>query len=71
LYHLAEDRFEQNDLATEFPEKVEALSKRWFEMAESTDFLPEKKRVPVRDVPASNTHHEWHKPELTSHWQSY
>jgi len=71
LYNLAEDRCEQKDLASEFPERVDELSKRWHEMAEYTDFLPEKKRTPVSDMPASNTHHEWHKPQLTEHWQYY
>jgi arylsulfatase len=71
LYNLAEDRCEQNDLAFEYPELVEKLAKRWHEMAETTDFLPENKREAVRDIPASNTRPEWHKPQLTEHWKSY
>jgi arylsulfatase len=71
LYNLAEDRCEQKNLASEFPEKVEKLSKRWYEMAESRDFLPETKRRPVRDVPASNSHQEWHKPQFTEAWEPY
>lgn len=71
LYNLAEDRFEQNDRADENPELVAELSGRWYEMAEETDLLPEKKRAPVSDQPASNTHREWHKPELTKSWQPF
>ncbi len=68
LYNLAEDRFEQNDLAGEHPALVKELSERWYEMAEFTDLLPEKKRGPLMDQPASNTHREWHRPELTKSW---
>lgn len=71
LYNLAEDRFEQYDRADEHPELVAELSGRWYEMARDTDMLPEKKRAAVKNEPASNRHHEWHKPELTEHWESY
>ncbi len=71
LYNLAEDRFEQHDKADEYPGLVAELSGRWYEMAEKTDLLPMKKRAPVSDQPASNTHHEWHKPQLTKNWQAY
>jgi len=71
LYNLAEDRCEQHDLASEFPEKVEELAKSWHEMAEHTDLLPPNRRKAVSNDPASNTHHEWHKPELTEHWESH
>jgi len=68
LYDMAKDRFEQHDLASEYPELVHELAGRWLEMAEETDLLPEKKRAPVSDQPASNTHREWHRPELTESW---
>jgi len=71
LYNLAEDRFEQNDLALEYPAFVKELSGRWHELAEQTDLLPEHKRAPVKDVPASNSHREWHRPELTRYWEPY
>jgi arylsulfatase len=71
LYNLAEDRFEQHDLAGEYPELVEELSQQWHVMARETDLLPEHQRAPVYDTPASNMHREWHRPELTESWVPY
>ena len=71
LYNLAEDRLEQHDRAAAFPELVSELSGRWHEMARDTDFLPGKKRAAVKSQAASNTHHEWHRPELTASWEAY
>ncbi len=68
LYNLANDRAEQVDLAEKYPEQVEELSSIWHQMAEETDLLEEKDRQPVRDVPASNSRDEWHKPELVENW---
>ncbi len=68
LYNLAEDRFEQHDVAADYPELVDELAARWYEMAEETDLLTEGKRTPVSDLPASNTNREWHRPELTGSW---
>jgi len=68
LYNLAEDRFEQHDLAGEYPQKLKVLAERWHEMAEHTDLLSEKKRAEVSDSPAPNTRREWHRPELTNSW---
>ncbi|MEA3462442.1 MAG: arylsulfatase [Bacteroidota bacterium] len=70
LYNLHTDRFEQNDLAEQYPEKVMELSARWHEMAEHTDFLQEDARLPVKYSQASNTHREWHRPWLTESWKS-
>ena len=70
LYNIANDRVEQIDLAEEYPEKVEELSALWHKMAEQTDLLPEKARLPVKDLPASNTNREWHRPELVRDWVS-
>lgn len=71
LYNIGEDRFEQNNLATEYPEMVKELAGRWYEMAEHTDLLPENKRKPVSEKVAPNTHREWHRPELTESWKPY
>jgi arylsulfatase A-like enzyme len=71
LYNIAEDRFEQNDLATEYPQMVKEMSDRWHELAENTDMLPESKRQPVRETPASNANKQWHKPQLTEDWKPY
>ncbi len=70
LYNIANDRVEQIDLAEEYPEKVEELSSLWHQMAEQTDLLPEKARLPVKESPASNTNREWHRPELVEDWVS-
>jgi len=70
LYNLSSDRFEQNDLAGQYPGRVRELSVRWHEMAEHTDLLQERARMPVKDNPASNTHREWHRPWLTKSWES-
>ena len=40
LYHVDADRSESKDLAKEYPEKVEALVKAWFEEAEKNFVLP-------------------------------
>ena len=71
LYHIPTDRFEQTDLAGEFPELVEELSAKWHEIAEHTDKLPGMARQPVRDTAPSNTHHEWHRSGLTRDWKPF
>lgn len=68
LYNIASDRFEEHNLAEQHPELVQELSLRWHVLAESTDLLEEKDRKPVKDVPASNIHREWHKASLTEGW---
>ncbi|HEY2368489.1 MAG TPA: hypothetical protein VGH87_18960, partial [Polyangiaceae bacterium] len=40
LYNVDEDRSESNDLATQHPEKLQALVKAWFEEAEKNLVLP-------------------------------
>ena len=71
LYNLAEDRFEQNDLAEDYPERVREMAQRWFILAEQKDQLPEKKRRAVKDDPGPPTWNEWHKPELVEGWEVY
>ncbi len=68
LYNVVNDRTEQVDLAQQYPAMVDELSGLWYQMAEKTDLLPEKDRSPVNDVPAPNTHREWHRPELVENW---
>lgn len=68
LYNLDKDRCEQCDLAEDYPELVEELSARWYFLAENTDLLPQKARSPVRDDPASDSHPEWHREDLTEGW---
>jgi arylsulfatase len=71
LYNIAEDRFEQHDLADQYPEKVKELSGIWHQMAEHTDRLPEGKRKPVMDEPVSEIHPQWHRPERTVDWKPF
>jgi arylsulfatase len=47
LYHVDEDRSESRDLAKEYPEKLEALIKVWFEEAEKNRVLPLDDRTPM------------------------
>ena len=71
LYNLAEDRFEQDDVASQHPDLVKELSARWHELAKDKDRQPAKNRKPVDDQPAQNTNREWHRPELVQDWNSY
>ena len=68
LYNLAEDRFEQHDLAAIHPDRVKAMSERWYELAEHKDRLPEKFRKPVKEESPPITWKEWHIPELVEDW---
>lgn len=70
LYNLESDRFEQHNLAADYPELVRDLSARWHAMAEDTDLLEEKNRMPVGEHEANNIHREWHHSELTDSWES-
>ena len=47
LYHVDEDRAESKDLAKEYPEKLQALIKAWFEEAEKNLVLPLDDRTAV------------------------
>lgn len=40
LYHVEEDRSESNNLAEEYPEKLEELKQAWFDEAEKNKVLP-------------------------------
>ncbi|QOD61583.1 arylsulfatase [Polaribacter haliotis] len=40
LYNLKDDRSETTNLASEFPERIEQLSKKWYAWAERTNVLP-------------------------------
>lgn len=53
LYDLAADRCELKDLSGLEPERVEAMAKRWFRVAEEVDRLPARKRKPVGGKPAA------------------
>jgi arylsulfatase len=47
LYHVDEDRSESKDLAGEYPEKVQALVKAWFDEADRNLVLPLDDRTPA------------------------
>ncbi|MCA9411190.1 MAG: arylsulfatase [Candidatus Omnitrophica bacterium] len=68
LYNIAEDRCEQNDLADKFPERTEAMAKRWHELAANVDRLPEKARGPVTEDLSNPTRDSWHSPEVSKSW---
>ncbi len=50
LYHVDADRSESTDLATQHPEKLEALVKAWFEEAEKNMVLPLDDRSAVEQL---------------------
>jgi len=70
LYDMESDRFEQQDLASVYPERVQELSALWHYMAEHTDLLEEKNRRPVSELAPGNMNREWHRPELVEDWVS-
>jgi arylsulfatase len=47
LYNLDDDRTETNDLSGQKPEKVTAMEKEWFRMAEHIDRLKGRALAPV------------------------
>ncbi len=69
LYNMATDRVEQNDLADKYPEKVQALSARWHELAVHTDKLPAKQGKPVSAEASPHRRGDWHKPQLYKDWE--
>ena len=69
LYNIVIDRCEQQDLAADYPKKVEAMTKRWHELAEHTDLLPRKSRKPVSNSPAIHFDKEWHNAYVARDWK--
>jgi arylsulfatase len=56
LYNLAEDFSESNDLAAEYPERIQSIEKKWWEAARTYNVLP------IIDVPLLE------RPMYTRHW---
>ena len=52
LYNMNVDPTEQNDLASQLPEKVESLKNLWWKVAIENERLPEKISRPCTDNPA-------------------
>ena len=48
LYDLDNDRTELNDLSEKYPQKVNRMSKEWFDIARNKDRLNEKALKPVK-----------------------
>ncbi len=68
LYNLAEDRFEQHNLAPKNTGKVKELSDLWHQVARDIDQAPQKMRKPVKDAPSPNANPTWHKPDEARDW---
>lgn len=49
LYNIAEDPAESKNLAAQMPEKLDAMSKRWFDFAENRTTMPPSWRKPLKD----------------------
>jgi len=47
LYHVDVDRAESKDLAKQYPDKLQALIKAWFEEADKNNVLPLDDRLPL------------------------
>ncbi|MCH1503374.1 MAG: arylsulfatase [Verrucomicrobiales bacterium] len=50
LYDLDNDRTELNDLATQHPERVQAMAKEWFRLAKEVDRANKKGLKPVKEA---------------------
>ncbi|MCB1121224.1 MAG: arylsulfatase [Verrucomicrobiae bacterium] len=59
LYNMAGDRTELDDLAGKYPERVDAMAKQWFQMAEEVLKAPAKSRKPVDPEASPKLHPEW------------
>ncbi|MEM9161160.1 MAG: arylsulfatase [Verrucomicrobiota bacterium] len=68
LYNIAEDRAEQNDLAKQYPERVEQMTERWFQIARDIDRVPERHLKPVKNTPSPHNKGSWHDPKKTAEW---
>ncbi len=69
LYHLAEDRTEQNDLAASKPKKVQAMAKRWHAIAQGAGSDSKMKTGPVMKKVSPGFRSSWHNPKLTANWE--
>lgn len=68
LYNVAEDRTEQNNLASQHPERSKELAALWHKVAEEVDKAPERQRKPSSDQPGSDSKSSWHKDGIHSKW---
>jgi len=53
LYDIDQDRTESNDLSAKHPDRVNAMAKEWFRMAEEVDRLKGRALKPVKDKVSS------------------
>tara|TARA_B100001123_G_scaffold439607_1_gene576810 strand:+ start:682 stop:2337 length:1656 start_codon:yes stop_codon:yes gene_type:complete len=68
LYNIAEDRMEQNNLASQMPKRVARMQKRWREIAHEGDMDSKKHMEPTNDVPSPDDRNSWHDPEKVADW---
>lgn len=68
LYHIAEDRAEQHDLAGRYPELVEELAARWHQIADDVDGVPARWSGPVSGEPSPEDRGSWHKDGPYDDW---
>ena len=60
LYNIAQDRTELNNLASKYPERVDAMAKQWHEMAANELMAPKKEQAPVAgSAEGPHRHKEW------------
>lgn len=59
LYHLATDRTELRNVASQHPEIVECMVKQWHDMTANVLQAPAKERAPVATQATEQRHREW------------
>ncbi len=69
LYNIANDRLEENDLADKYPDRVEAMKQRWYELAKGAGMTSNKDIGPVKDEPSPDSQNSWHAPEKVKDWK--
>lgn len=69
LYHIANDRLEQNDLSDKYPMRVEAMKARWYEYAQGADMKGDKQIGPVKDESSPDFQNSWHDSEKVANWE--
>ncbi|MDA0347074.1 MAG: arylsulfatase [Verrucomicrobia bacterium] len=69
LYNIAEDRLEQNDLASRHPKKVETMRIRWEQIAAKGGLKSNKDIGPVKDEASPNAEGSWHNAKKVADWE--
>jgi len=69
LYNIADDRLEQNDLASKISRRVNAMEKRWNEIAKKGGLKSDRDIGPVKVEASPNSQGSWHDAEKVADWE--